>query len=284
MRKILLAVLMFFAPGAALAAVDSFYLEDLTWPEVRDRMQKGTDTIIIPTGGTEQNGPGIAIGKHNWIVHYTSGEIARTLGNALAAPVIAYVPEGTINPPQGHMLFPGTISLREEGFAMVLEDAARSFKQEGFKRICFIGDSGGNQGTQKQVAQKLSKEWEKEGVFVLQISDYYAHNGQAEWIKAQKLKISQPAAHAGFMDASEVMATRGASGVRPELLKAYGATDFEATGVMGDASAATAEAGKTLIALKIKAAVEQIKRARELTTPVPASLPVPAQQQQPVRP
>src|SRR5688500_13965207 len=103
-------------PAADAAGVDSYYLEDLTWPEVKERMQQGTNTILIPTGGTEQNGPHIAIGKHNRIVRHTSGEIARILGNALVAPVIAYVPEGRISPPEGHMMFPGTVSLREEAF------------------------------------------------------------------------------------------------------------------------------------------------------------------------
>src|ERR1700679_1025592 len=130
MQRIIVAFFFLFlaAPTVAWAA-DSLYLEDLTWPEVKARMAAGTDTIIIPSGGTEQNGPHIVIGKHNLIVRYTSGEIARRLGNALAAPVIAYVPEGRISPPEGHMMFPGTISLHDETFAAVLEDAARSFKQ-----------------------------------------------------------------------------------------------------------------------------------------------------------
>src|SRR3954465_14255005 len=147
MKKMLAFLLLMSAP--AYGAQDSYYLEDYTWPELKERMLAGTDTIIIPTGGTEQNGPHIAIGKHNWIAHYTSGEIARELGQAVAAPVLAYVPEGGISPPEGHMLFPGTISVRDEAFAMILEDAARSFRQEGFKHICFIGDHGGNQAPQQ---------------------------------------------------------------------------------------------------------------------------------------
>jgi len=252
--------LIFYAPCAAWAGHDSFYLEDLTWPEVKARMEKGTDTIIIPSGGTEQNGPHIAIGKHNWIVRYTSGEIARTLGNALAAPVIAYVPEGSIRPPSGHMMFPGTISLRDEGFAMILEDAARSFKQHGFRHICFIGDHGGNQEAQKQVAEKLSQEWKDEGVTVLHVSDYYAANGAEDFVKAQKLGVENAAAHAGFMDAAEVMAINP-KGVRPALIKHYTEKDFPTDGAKGDPSGATAEYGKALLALKVKAAVKQIKKA-----------------------
>src|SRR5689334_14916028 len=76
----------------AHAAPQSVFIEDLTWMEVRDRIAAGATTAIVPTGGTEQNGPQIVTGKHNVIVRYTSGEIARKLGNALVAPVIAYVP------------------------------------------------------------------------------------------------------------------------------------------------------------------------------------------------
>ncbi len=71
--------------------------------------------------------------------------IARRLGKTLVAPVIAYVPEGNIDPPEGHMTSPGTISLPEPVFAAVLEATARSFIATGFKTILFIGDSGGNQ-------------------------------------------------------------------------------------------------------------------------------------------
>ncbi|MDE3059895.1 MAG: creatininase family protein [Pseudomonadota bacterium] len=250
----LLALIMMALP--AFAAGDSYYLEDLTWPEVKERMARGVDTVIIPSGGTEQNGPHIAIGKHNRIVRYTSGEIARQLGNALAAPVLAYVPEGRVNPPEGHMLFPGTISVNEEDFARVLEDAARSFKQEGFKHICFIGDHGGNQKVQQEVADKLNREWKNEGITVINVSDYYNDREADAW--ARKLGIKSPDAHAGFMDASEIMAIDG--GVRPALIRHYSEKDFAASGVMGDPSGATAEYGKTLLDFKVKAAVEQIRR------------------------
>ena len=48
------------AAGAA-----SVYLEDLTSPELRDAIRAGATTIIVPIGGTEQNGPHMALGKHN---------------------------------------------------------------------------------------------------------------------------------------------------------------------------------------------------------------------------
>lgn len=260
---LLIACLVMPAPGMAVGTAEkSYYLEDLTWTEVRQRMRDGTDTIIIPTGGTEQNGPHIAIGKHNWIVRYTSGEIARQLGNALAAPVLAYVPEGDIDKPQGHMAFPGTISVREESFAMILEDAARSFKTHGFKHICFIGDSGGNQSAQAKVAEKLTKEWQNDGVTVLNVSDYYTNAAAERWIETQQIAADNvnAAAHGGFMDTSETLAVHK-RGVRIFPLKSYSKAEFTAKGAPGDPSKASESYGQQLLMFKVKAAVEQIRRA-----------------------
>lgn len=227
----------------------SVYIEDLTSPEVSDLIKSGYNIIIIPTGGTEQNLAHMVLGKHNKIVNYTAGEIANELGNALVAPVIAYVPEGNISPPEGHMQYAGTVSLREESFSALLEDTAASFKQHGFKLICFLGEHGGNQKVQQQLADVLTAKWKADGVRVLQVSDYYAENGQDGWVKTLKLPLKDPAAHAGFEDSSELMAVDG-QGVRKALAS-------------GDASFATVGYGKKLLDLKIKTAVKQIKYATQ---------------------
>ena len=79
-------------------------------------MQSGTTTIIMPAGGTEQSGPHMALGKHNVRARVLAGRIAAALGDTLVAPVLAYVPEGAISPPAGHMRFPGTISIPDAAF------------------------------------------------------------------------------------------------------------------------------------------------------------------------
>src|SRR6184192_2271933 len=112
-------------PGTAARAQppDTVFLEELTWTELRTLVQSGKTTIILPIGGTEQNGPHMALGKHNIRVKALSERIARALGNALVAPVIAYVPEGNVDPPTGHMRFPGTITVSDEVFVKVIEFA-----------------------------------------------------------------------------------------------------------------------------------------------------------------
>src|SRR5439155_22846771 len=82
-----------------------------------------------------------------------------TLGNTLVAPVVAYVPEGDIDPPSAHMRLPGTISVPERTFESVLESAARSFRRHGFRDIVFIGDHGGYQKNEQAVAARLNREW-----------------------------------------------------------------------------------------------------------------------------
>ena len=142
-------------------ALDSVFLEELTWLEVRDAMRAGKDTVIIATGGIEQNGPYVAMGKHNYVLQGACEGIARELGNALCAPIVELVPEGGIDEPTGHMRYPGTISLREETFHAVLDDVASSLQAHGFENIVFIGDSGGNQDGMAVVADRLNERWGK---------------------------------------------------------------------------------------------------------------------------
>ena len=74
---------------------DTVWLEEMTWMDVRDAMKAGKTTIIISTGGIEPNGPWLALGKHNYVLRANCDAIARKLGNALCAPIVPFVPEGT---------------------------------------------------------------------------------------------------------------------------------------------------------------------------------------------
>jgi hypothetical protein len=65
-------------------AVDSVFIEELTWMEVRDAIRAGKKNVIVATGGIEQNGPYLTTGKHNLVLRATTETIARKLGNALS--------------------------------------------------------------------------------------------------------------------------------------------------------------------------------------------------------
>jgi creatinine amidohydrolase len=162
-----------------LTPPDTVWLEEMTWMDVRDALKAGKTTIIISTGGIEPNGPWLALGKHNYVLKANCNAIARKLGNALCAPIVPFVPEGNLDPKSGHMLTAGTISMREETFEAMLTDMAQSFKVNGFQNIVLIGDSGGNVTGMKNVAQKLTAQWNGNPV-IAHIPEYYDYNSVAK--------------------------------------------------------------------------------------------------------
>jgi creatinine amidohydrolase len=257
-RMLTLAMTMCLSAPVLAQVPDTVFIDELTWTEIRDAIGAGKTTIILGTGGTEQNGPHMAMGKHNIIMSYTAEQIARKLGNALVAPIIAYVPEGNLDPPTSHMRFPGTITLPEEHYRKLLEYAARSFKVNGFRDIVFVGDSGGNQQGMKAVAEMLNKEWKDTGVRVHFIPEYYSAHGFSEWLQAQGEKQDDIGTHAGIADTSQVMALNPQYIRKDELADKGG---FEGSGVSGNPARATAEYGKKGLQMKIDAAVAKIKES-----------------------
>ncbi len=242
--------------SAADRALPSLHLEDLTWTEVDRALADGYDTVIIPTGGTEQNGPHVILGKHNYIVRETAERIAERLGRTLIAPVIAHVPEGeTGSEPSGHMRWAGTVSLPEDVFAGLLEHTARSMETHGFTRIILIGDSIGNQAAQEQVAARLSREWNARGVTVLHVGTYYSDNGQLAALEAEGYDFDQIGEHAGIRDTSELLA------VHPEGVRAQPVLPAEGRdpGYNGAPAMATAAIGERMLDLKVNAALDQIR-------------------------
>jgi len=165
-----------------LTPPDTVWIEEMTWMDVRDAMKAGKTTMIISTGGIEPNGPWLALGKHQYVLRANCDAIARKLGNALCAPLIPFVPEGSIEPKSGHMATVGTISMRQETFEAMLTDVVHSFKMHGFENVILIGDSGGNTSGMRNVAQKLNTEWNASPV-VAHIPEYYDYASVARFLE-----------------------------------------------------------------------------------------------------
>jgi creatinine amidohydrolase/Fe(II)-dependent formamide hydrolase-like protein len=243
---------------ASTRAAASVYLEDLTWPELRAQIAAGKTTILVPIGGTEQNGPHMALGKHNVRARVLAGKIAATLGNALVAPVIAYVPEGDVDRPQGHLKFPGTITVPTSVFEQVLESAAKSFKLAGFRNIVLLGDHGGYQKADQAVAQRLDKEWAATPARAYALDEYY-HASETEFpqlLKRQGYSDAEIGTHAGLADTSLMLAT-DPSLVRIGLLGQTRPGD----GVHGNPQRASAELGRLGVELIVTRTVAAITSA-----------------------
>jgi creatinine amidohydrolase len=253
---LILCFLVIGAAGAGAAApASSVYLEELTWPELRADIQSGKTTILVPIGGTEQNGPQMALGKHNVRVRVLSANIAHALGNALVAPVIAYVPEGDVGHPEGHLKFPGTITIPVGAFEQTLEFAARSFKLAGFRDIVFLGDHGGYQKIDEAVAQRLNREWAATPVRAYALTEYYRASEVefGQLLKSKGYSEAEIGSHAGLADTSLMMATDPGL-VRADLLGETKPGD----GTHGDprrSSAALGQLGVDLIVPRTVAAI-----------------------------
>jgi creatinine amidohydrolase/Fe(II)-dependent formamide hydrolase-like protein len=197
---------------SGVARAESVYIEDLTWQEVHAAVQDGKTTAIIYTGSTEQNGPHMALGKHNFVAHYVAGEIAERLGNALVYPTLPFAPTGSRMGRSGHMQYAGSISLDPETFFAIVRQVAESAVIAGFKNVFIMGDHGGGQEELQLAAKELDEEWGEKGVHVYYVPDlYYKEKDQMKAYLAQH-RIPYDA-HAGTDDTSEIMfLDKGTSG------------------------------------------------------------------------
>lgn len=241
---------------AAAEAPDTVFLEDLTWTEVRDAIADGTTTIIVPTAGTEQNGPHAVLGKHKYRMNAGSERIARELGNTLVAPIIVYVPEGDIDPPTGHMRFAGTISIPDDVFRGILEATARSLRVHGFTDILFVGDSGGNQQGMQVVSEALNEEWADDPARVHFVSAWYDWTTYEDWLREQGATDDEIGTHAGLSDTATLLAV-APHAVRQDLMTS-GLT-WEKDGVTGDPSKATVELGEIGMKFLVNDTLTQIR-------------------------
>ncbi|MFO1271620.1 MAG: creatininase family protein [Rubrivivax sp.] len=260
-RLVALAALLF--PLAAFPA--TVLLEEMTSPELAARVAAGTTTALVPVGGTEQNGPHMVLGKHNRRSLLLATAIAEKLGHAVVAPVLAYVPEGAIDPPTQHMKWPGTISVPEAAFESVLEGAARSLCRHGLTDVFFLGDHGGYQAAMARAAERTNR-GAKGGCRAHALAEYYRVT-QTDYVKALKAEgvaEAELGSHAGLADTSLALA------VDPALVRLDAARNRKpgaADGATGDTRRSSAEWGRLGTQRIVEASVAAIEAALKQTHP-----------------
>lgn len=254
----MLAALLVFVAAPAGAQTRSVWIDDLTWVEVRDAIAAGKTTAIIFVGSSEQNGPHMVIGKHNFIARYCAEQIAGKLGDALVYPVIPFAITGDAATKTAHMRFPGSVTLPPDVFSGLVRAVAQSALAAGFKLVALMGDHGGGQEEMARVAQALDAQSKKSGARVLYVGDLYTKaDTQFDELLAKR-GISSKELHAGIPDTSAIMFLGADNWIRKNQIAAAN----DATGVQGSPALATAELGKLYIDMKVEAAVNQIKAFR----------------------
>src|SRR5438552_4836743 len=249
--------------------------ELMTWPEVKQALADGRTTALVYTGGTEQRGPQNVNGGHTLMGREIVKTIALRLGNAIAMPVLPYMPNNASAD------LPGTIGLTPEILGVVLERIVDQSMATGFKNVVIMGDHGGGQpATYAEVAKKMDAKYAPEGRHVYFCDEVYAkaQNDFDDWLEAHGYPRSS---HAGIPDTSTMLYLGGDKGwVRKELIATAegdplpppgqrgqgrgqpadpNAPPRRNNGITGDARRSTAALGKMAFDIKIDYAVKQIQ-------------------------
>lgn len=198
-------------------------LEKMTWMEVRDRIKGGASRVIVPTGGIEQNGPYVALNKHDLIARAVSVRVAELLGNTLVSPTVSFVPEGNFDPPSGHMRYPGTISLSSDTFQRLLSDIITSLSLAGFKEIVVVGDSGDSQADIVRAVTQRTPE-NSHGASVRYVSEFYNYDDVRAFLKERGIHETPEPFHEELSFSLQLMAIDPEAMRYSERLHGEGAT------------------------------------------------------------
>jgi creatinine amidohydrolase/Fe(II)-dependent formamide hydrolase-like protein len=198
------------------------------------------------------------LGKHGYVIRATTEAIARTLGDALVAPVVSFVPEGNLDPPTGFMRYPGAISVQPDTFKRLLVDIAGSLKVHGFEHIVLISDHGGNTGLIKEVVAELSSKWAASKATIHYVPEYYDYPELAAWVESQGIHQVDEGYH-DDVNISAIVMTLDTNAVRMKQRIAAG--KFSINGVSLAPAEKTIELGKRAIAFRASATAAAIQRA-----------------------
>ena len=248
----------------AIGGVDTVFLEEMTAGEIAAAIRDGRTSVIVATGGLEQNGPNVATGKHNYVLRVMTDSIARAYGDTLVSSIVQFVPEGNINPPTGHMNMPGTISLRQSTFEALLTDICQSLKQHGFKNIFLLGDSGGNAEGMQKVADSLNAGWNDARAH--HIAAYYEEDlWSYDYLKEIGV-VQQPDELTAFRNSihTDLVYEAVMALVDPELVRAstrLANGDFSVHGIEFESAEAMQELGRKIVANRTEIAVRAMREA-----------------------
>jgi creatinine amidohydrolase/Fe(II)-dependent formamide hydrolase-like protein len=243
-------------------ALDSVWMEELTWMEVRDAIAGGKTTALILTGGVESNGPYLATGKHNFILKVMGESIARTLGNALVAPVVTLEP----GRPDGERVAPGSVFLSQATYRGVLTDMAESLRGMGFTSVVLMGDSGGNQKPMQEVVSALNTKYNGKPARFYFIPEYYDYTSVQKLVQdngiAEQIKPGASSGSDGIHDEYSIdalMALYDPDSIRIEQRKKVNRATINGVPLLPIEK--TLEMGKKIVELRTKLTVDAIQKA-----------------------
>jgi hypothetical protein len=190
-----------------IEGVNTVWIEQLTQPELRDLIRDGWTTVLVMTGGVEDNSANLVLDKHN-INNRLHGEmIARKLGKTLVAPLVTLEP-GNV----GSAITPGRAGpmLSQATYRALLFDIGDFLRSMGFTEVFYLGDSGGNASGMRFAADSLTKHHAADSGRVLfrHVPEYYNHTSHVQPFIQNELAI---------LEQIRIGASTGSSGLHREI-------------------------------------------------------------------
>lgn len=170
-----------------MAKLRSIWLQELTWEDVADYLEKD-NIILVPVGSTEQHGPAGPLGVDSYAAIALAEDAAKEAG-VLATPPLWF------GDSPHHLDFPGTISLKPETLTAITKDIIRSLARNGFKKFVIInGHKGTNLAALKTACRTIHQD-ELQDVLLSLVDPMYlakgiAHIKDSEEHHAGELEIS----------------------------------------------------------------------------------------------
>ena len=207
------------------------WLADLAWPDVEARASAGA-LLVVPVGATEQHGPHLPLSTDTDIAVGLCVRLAESRPDVLIAPPVEYGSSGE------HAGFAGTLSIGQEAIELLLVELGRS-ATETFDAVLFVSAHGGNAEPVGRAVALLCAESRDVSVFQPRWSGE-PHAGAAETslqlvLRPEVVRMDR-ACPGDQRPLSELLPVLRRDGVR-------GVTE---TGVLGDPTTATADAGRRL--------------------------------------
>lgn len=185
-------------------AINSVWLEELTWMEIRDAVRAGNTTALILTGGVESNGPHLASGKHNYSNKLMGESVARALGQTLVAPLVTLEPGN----PSGPVTIGNTGPMvSQQTYIAWLTDMGDSLRGMGFTEVYYLGDSGGNGRGMQAAADALNEKYGGTPTRFHHVPEFYNHTQVRQHMQETL----------GIPEEMEYTASSGSDGIHEEL-------------------------------------------------------------------
>ncbi len=249
-------------------------LTEMTSPEVDALDREGT-IVVLPVAAHEQHGAHLPVGTDSIIV---KGVLDSFEGKLEKGREVLLLPTLEIGKSNEHMGFCGTLTLSLTTLAAVVIDVARSVARHGFKKLMLLNSHGGN----TDVLNAVSRDIRDELAISVFVVDWWFTDFWEELLKDIRQSPRDGVFHAGELETSIVLA------LRPELVRMDRAVctfppeqlrrnryvtvfgpvnmgwvtkDITATGVIGDATAGSAEKGRKMLEYagkKLAAITEEI--------------------------